>query len=80
MSDGARLKTFPVPVERSHRPRQVCFAEDGQVIVSGSDHGTIYLYDRRTGDQLDELALGNNDWAQTVMVSRSHVSSQSMVS
>jgi hypothetical protein len=46
----------------------VSFAEDCSVIISGSDHGVIYIFDRRSGDTLDELRIGSSDWVQTVMV------------
>jgi glucose dehydrogenase len=33
----------------------VLFGEDGKVVVGGSDHGSIYVFDRRTGEQLQAL-------------------------
>jgi len=40
------------------RPRQIAFVDDCQTIVSGSDHGVVYIYDRRSGKILDELKSG----------------------
>jgi hypothetical protein len=37
--------------------------------VSGSDHGVVYVFDRRSGDTLDELRLDTGEWVQTVSVS-----------
>jgi hypothetical protein len=38
------------------------------VIVSGSDHGIVYVFDRRSGERLDELQVDAGDWVQTVLV------------
>lgn len=69
LDTGARIRTFPIPVTKSRRARQVSFAEECSVVVSGSDHGVVYLFNRRSGDTLDELRIGNDDWIQTVTVS-----------
>jgi hypothetical protein len=71
LDTGARIRTFPIAITRSQRPRQVCFAEDCSVIVSGSDHGVVYIFDRRSGYKLDELRIDPSDWTQTVMVGSS---------
>ncbi|KAJ7037649.1 WD40-repeat-containing domain protein [Mycena alexandri] len=67
LDNNNRVKTFEVKVTKTHpRARQVCFADDGSVIVSGSDHGVLYIFDRWTGEAIDELAIGPVDWLQTV--------------
>ncbi|KAK0185549.1 WD40-repeat-containing domain protein [Armillaria mellea] len=48
-------------------PWQITFAEDGKVIVSGSNHGVVYLYDRRTGTKIVDLEVDCQDWVQTLM-------------
>ncbi|KAJ6626391.1 hypothetical protein B0H10DRAFT_1941947 [Mycena sp. CBHHK59/15] len=35
-------------------------------IVCGSDHGVVYVFDRRSGDTLDELRIDTNGWVQTI--------------
>lgn len=57
LSSRARIRTYAVPVTKSMRPRQVTFAEDCSAIVSGSDHGVVYILDRRSGDIVDELRM-----------------------
>lgn len=69
LDTGTRIRTFPITVTKSQRPRQVSFAEECSVIVSGSDHGVVYLFNRRSGDMLDELNIGTDEWIQTVTVS-----------
>ncbi|KAF9555246.1 WD40 repeat-like protein [Agrocybe pediades] len=53
-----RVRTYPVAIERSMRPRQVGFLEDCKFILSGSDHGVVYLFNRRSGSMVDELKSG----------------------
>lgn len=68
LDTGARVRTYPVEVKKSMRPRQVTFAENCSVIVSGSDHGVVYIFDRRSGDVVDMLKVGDNR-VQAVTVS-----------
>ncbi|KAF9457838.1 hypothetical protein BDZ94DRAFT_1325982 [Collybia nuda] len=39
LDSGARVRTYEVTAKKTPRPRQVTFAEDCSVILSGSDHG-----------------------------------------
>jgi hypothetical protein len=39
------------------------------VIISGSDHGVVYVFDQRTGETIDQLRIDHSDWVQTVKVS-----------
>ncbi|KAE9383924.1 hypothetical protein BT96DRAFT_1027034 [Gymnopus androsaceus JB14] len=50
--DCTRLRTFPVKVHKTWRPRQICFGEDC-----------------RSGEAVDELTVGRNEWVQTVLSS-----------
>lgn len=64
-----RVRTFNVKLTKAAaRPRQVCFADDCSSVVSGSDHGLVYVFDRRTGEVTDTLRVDANDWVQTVTV------------
>ncbi|KAK0431484.1 hypothetical protein EV421DRAFT_1911820 [Armillaria borealis] len=46
--------------------RQVAFAEEGKVVVCGSDHGKVYVFNHRTGGKIDELHVDREDWVQTL--------------
>ncbi|KAJ7500683.1 WD40-repeat-containing domain protein [Mycena galericulata] len=62
-----RVRTFEVKLTKPcPRPRQVCFADDCSSVVSGSDHGVVYVFDHRTGAVTDTLRVDPNDWVQTV--------------
>ena len=49
--------------------RQVVFVEDCSLIAIGSDHGSVYVFDRRSGDIFDKLEISGGNWVQTVTVS-----------
>ncbi|KAF9062087.1 WD40-repeat-containing domain protein [Rhodocollybia butyracea] len=69
--DGTRLKNFPVKEEKPRpRPRQVNFAEGFKLIVCGSDHGVVYVFDRRKEEVVDELHTGNHNWIQTILTAQ----------
>ncbi|KAJ3874293.1 WD40-repeat-containing domain protein [Lentinula edodes] len=68
-SDGVRLKTMTIDSSKAWRPRQVCFAENGKSVVSGSDHGAVYVFERKKGELIDKLHIGSSEWLQTVTVS-----------
>lgn len=69
LQSGSRVRTYPVKVTKTIRARQVHFAEDCSLIVIGSDHGIVYVFNRRSGSIVDELKLGTDGWVQTITVS-----------
>ncbi|KAK7024249.1 hypothetical protein VNI00_016466 [Paramarasmius palmivorus] len=64
LSTSARIRTFPVPAD-ARRSRNVGINDQNTSILSGSDHGIVYIFDRRTGNIRDTLPIGN-DWVQTL--------------
>ncbi|KAJ7119411.1 hypothetical protein C8R44DRAFT_877844 [Mycena epipterygia] len=66
LEDHTHVKTFPVPVTKQTRLRQVDFLEECKFIVSGSNHGLAYMFDCRSGDIVDELRVDRCEWVQTV--------------
>ncbi|KAJ6559598.1 hypothetical protein B0H19DRAFT_1260311 [Mycena capillaripes] len=66
LHDHQQLKKFPVPVTKQNRPRQVRYGDDSKVIVIGSDHGTVYVYDRCSGKLVGKLSSKSQDWVQTI--------------
>lgn len=67
LSTTDRLKTFDVPFTTS-RLRSVAFHDGNSAIITGSDHGKVYIFDRRTGDVIDMIDIGIKDWVQSVAV------------
>ncbi|KAJ6498487.1 WD40-repeat-containing domain protein [Mycena vitilis] len=67
INDEARVRVFENKLTKpSARPRQVCFGDNCSSVVSGSDHGVVYVHDRRSGEVTDALRVHPNDWVQTV--------------
>ncbi|KAJ6457855.1 WD40-repeat-containing domain protein [Mycena vitilis] len=67
LDDDHRVRTMEVKVTKTHpRARQVCFTADAAFVIIGSDHGLVYIFDRWTGETVDELPIGFEDWVQTV--------------
>ncbi|KAK0477251.1 hypothetical protein IW261DRAFT_1420975 [Armillaria novae-zelandiae] len=63
--DGAKVKTLPVKATKTPRPQQVAFTQDSKIVVSGSDHGIIYMFERRDGS-VSKLTTEGTAWVQTV--------------
>ncbi|KAI6124732.1 hypothetical protein EDD16DRAFT_1517372 [Pisolithus croceorrhizus] len=49
-------------------PKQVAFGEESKIIVGGSDNGSVYLFERRTGQMLAKLAHSKTGLVQTITV------------
>jgi hypothetical protein len=62
------LQSYITRLAHSRRPKEVKFAEQGEVVVGGSDHGDVYVFGCRTGSQLDVIHHGKHDMVQTVTV------------
>jgi hypothetical protein len=69
LEERTLVKTFRVPVKKHKRLRQVALVDKCQSIVSGGDNGIVYVFDRRSGDNVAKLRVDAHEWAQTVVVS-----------
>ena len=72
LENGEYIRTFSTGLAKKNFPKQVLFGEDGKVVIGGSDHGSIYVFDRRTGEVLQVLKhadSGMGGMVQTVTVS-----------
>ncbi len=54
-------------------PKGVAFANNCQAIIGGSDHGYVYIFERKSGRLLGKLAHARNDGVQTIEVSTTHL-------
>ncbi|KAJ7334608.1 WD40-repeat-containing domain protein [Mycena albidolilacea] len=66
LEDHTHVKTFAVGVTKQKRLRQVDFLEECKFIVSRSDHGIVYVFDRRSGEIVDKLRVDPCEWVQTI--------------
>lgn len=68
LGTGAYIRTLLTkPTERNF-PRQVCFGENGGVVIGGSNDGSIYVFDHESGASLDILHHSKSARTQTVTV------------
>lgn len=63
---GELVRKFPTGQPLRRCPKQVTFGEDGDVVVGGSDHGTLYVFDRKTGSLRQKLRHASSGYVQTV--------------
>lgn len=69
MDTGAHVRTFETPPAKVARPKQVAFGEEGAVVVGGSDHGVVYVFETATGRTLQVLEHAPGGMVQTIAVS-----------
>lgn len=69
LEDMEFLREFSTGSPTRRFPKQVEFCEDGRVLVGGSNHGTIYVFDRKTGLVVDTLRHEEGGLSQAVTVS-----------
>jgi hypothetical protein len=49
-------------------PKQVAFGAEGRLVVGGSDNGSVYIFERKTGKLLETLRHSNAGLVQTIAV------------
>lgn len=62
------IRNFPTGIPTKRLPKQVTFGEGCKVVVGGSDHGAVYVFDIGTGLVLDILSHPGRGLVQTVTV------------
>jgi hypothetical protein len=50
------------------QPKEVRFAEEGDAVVGGSDHGAVYVFGANTGTKLDTIHHEKGSMVQTIAV------------
>ena len=79
MRTGTFIHNFPTGKPTKRYPKQVAFGENDNVIVGGSDHGAVYVFDHDTGGPIDLLRHSERGLVQTVMVSCFEMSAWSII-
>ncbi|KAL0564996.1 hypothetical protein V5O48_017037, partial [Marasmius crinis-equi] len=71
MSDHSLLKEYAVPRKQQIAyPKQAVFGEDSSIVISGSDHGTVYVFELREGKLVQELDTRTGNWVQALTTSK----------
>ena len=68
IEDGTYVWTFLTGTPIRRHPKQAAFGEKGHIIVGGSDHGIVYVFDQMTGNKMVELRVAEQGMVQTVAV------------
>ncbi|KAF8579853.1 WD40 repeat-like protein, partial [Ramaria rubella] len=66
LDNGAHICTLPTGTPTKKVPKQVAFREDWEIIVGGSDHGLVYLFEREMGRLLNVLRHVDKGLVQTI--------------
>jgi hypothetical protein len=69
LDSGHFIKTLVTREPIRTYPKGVAFANNCQAIIGGSDHGYVYIFERKSGRVLGKLAHARNDGVQTIEVS-----------
>lgn len=68
LDNCAYIRTLPTGNPNKLLPKQVAFGEDAKVVIGGSDHGAVYVFDRKTGKPLQVLPHADKGLVQTITV------------
>ena len=69
LEDMQFLREYPTGKPTKRFPKQVEFGKDSRVLVGSSDHGTIYVFDRKTELMVETLQHEDDGLSQALTVS-----------
>lgn len=68
MDSGTLVRTLETGRAKKTFPKGVAFANNSRAVVGGSDHGLVYIFERKTGKVLDKLRHSKNGGVETISV------------
>ncbi|KAI6140046.1 hypothetical protein EDD17DRAFT_1499896 [Pisolithus thermaeus] len=71
LESGQLVRTFTADPPTVPVPKQVSFGEDGKVVIGGSDNGSVYVFNRRTGVLIETLSHMATTLVPTIAVCHS---------
>jgi hypothetical protein len=66
--DEEPVWTFVIAAPSVSVPKQVAFRAEGRMIIGGSDHGSVYVFERKSGKLFETLCHSNTGLVQTIAV------------
>lgn len=69
LESGELLKSLVTRDPIKTYPKSVTFADGGQIVVSGSDHNLVYIFERKTGKLVETLKHNSLNGVQIIAVS-----------
>ncbi|KAG1848866.1 hypothetical protein F4604DRAFT_1687573 [Suillus subluteus] len=64
--DEEPIRTFVTVALSVSVPKQVAFGAEGRMIIGGSDHGSVYAFERKSGKLFETLCHSNTGLVQTI--------------
>ena len=62
------LQSYITRLAVVRQPKDVRFADEGEAVVGGSDHGLVYVFSAGTGTKLDTIHHEKDSMVQTIAV------------
>jgi outer membrane protein assembly factor BamB len=62
------VRTFPTKDPKETYPKGVAFVDRARAVVGGSDHGLVYIFQRKTGHLIDTLKYERRGGVETLAV------------
>ncbi|KAG1865293.1 hypothetical protein F4604DRAFT_1586174 [Suillus subluteus] len=66
--DEEPVRTFVTAAPSVSVPKQVAFGAEGRLVIGGSDHGSVYAFERKSGKVFATLCHSNTGLVQTIAV------------
>lgn len=73
LDTGSFIRTLEVGLLTKTYGKGVVFANRSQAVIAGSDHGQVYIFDRKAGTVLMKLKRSKSGGVETVTVSNSYL-------
>lgn len=77
IEDGACIRMYDTKPEKTY-PKQVAFVEGAGKVVGGGENGVVYVFDKKSGEQVQTLRHAPTGRVQTVMVSQHPIEQKSL--
>lgn len=68
LESGSFIKTLVTKEAKRRYPKGVAFADKSRLVVGGSDHGLVYIFERKTGRVLETLKYARKGGVETIGV------------
>ena len=68
MDSGVFVRSLPTRAPIKTFPKGVTFANDSHAVVGGSDHGRVYVFERKTGKVLAVLKHARAGGVESIAV------------
>ena len=65
---GSFVRTFVTKEAQKRYPKGVALADNSRLVVGGSDHGQVYIFERKSGRVLKTLKHARKGGVETIAV------------